>query len=172
MRLHCPETKIRIGMSPAKEEVEHLNVHSTRLFEKKASIRFQHLHNFINYFSPFRDVMENTKDDNDILARVGELTQICRVLNEEGIPWIVPAGNLDLLFHHIQADITSRLQLIQQECAMSIATADFQHVFAADIQSEPLKQRQFNVCLAPPAPPGVHGAKFNIREFHIDLAYC
>src|SRR5258706_5848528 len=68
------QSKISIGMSPTKEEIEEFEIHATWFFEKELSIWFEHARNFVKRFAPFRDVMQNAEDDNDILAGVCELT--------------------------------------------------------------------------------------------------
>ena len=57
------DTKIRIRMPPAEEEIEEFEVHAARLFDKEAATRFQHTPDLINHFTPFRDMMQNSKDD-------------------------------------------------------------------------------------------------------------
>ena len=50
--------------------------------------------------------------------------------------------------------------------AKSIPTTDLKNIFSFYIQTEPLEEWHFKMLVTPPAPPGVHGAKFNIRELH------
>lgn len=71
-------------MSPADKGIEDFDIRAARLFEEETAIRLEHPLDFIYYrFAPVWNVMQNAKDDDHILAGIGELAQVFCILNEE-----------------------------------------------------------------------------------------
>ncbi len=61
-------------MSPAEEGVEDLDVHAAGFFEKETAAGLEDARDLIHGLAPVGNVVQNAKDDDHILARVGELT--------------------------------------------------------------------------------------------------
>src|SRR6266540_468136 len=163
---HSIDSKIRIRMSPAEEEIEQFEVHAARFFNEETAVWSQHTFDLIDHFAPFRDMMQDAEDDHYIFAPIGKLMQVRCVLHKELILWISSAGFFDLFFHHIQPGITTRGSLIQQICAVPVSTTYLQNILVPNIQPHSLKEWNFEMFLSPPAPPRVHGTKFDVRKFH------
>lgn len=74
MRVEGFESEIGVGMSPAKERVEYLDIHTARFFEKKTSTWLKHADDLIDNVAPVWNVMQDPEDDNRVFAGIGKLT--------------------------------------------------------------------------------------------------
>src|SRR5690242_14789837 len=70
---HALNAEIGIRVSPAEEKIEQFEVHAARLLDEESAVRFEHTPGLVDNFAPFRDVMQNAKDNDYISAGIGKL---------------------------------------------------------------------------------------------------
>lgn len=127
-------------MPPTKEKIEEFDIHPAWFLQEQTSAWLEHTHDLIDHFAPFRDVMKNSKDDDNILAVIRKLPEVSSVLNKILVLWVIFTRDLDLLFHYIQTDVAFGFELIEQKTPETISATDFENILVFYIQAELLKQ--------------------------------
>lgn len=128
MILETSQAKVGVRMRPAEEKVKDADVRSAGFLKKETSARASHAREFVEGGAPIGDVMQHAEDHHVVEGCGGERGKIRGVEQAKVELRICLACDGDLLFHHVEAEITFGTELIEQVRTIARAAAHFEQV--------------------------------------------
>ena len=136
---HAVHAEIRIRVSPTEEKIKKFDIHTARFFNEETTAWLEHALDFVDHIAPFRDVVQDAKDDDHIFACICKLAQVRCVLDEKSELGITLASLLNLLLHHVDTYVAARGLSIDERGTIAVATTNFKNILVFDVQAQPPK---------------------------------